>query len=92
MALTPRQFGQLSNRHRQDREHSEFMQAQIVSWIASTGFKSPKDPVTPRDFMPSLFGKQDKAATAKTVKVRGRRRKTIAIEARATMAHFMRGQ
>jgi hypothetical protein len=87
-ALTPKQFGHLSNRHKYQVEHEEFLFGQLTSWVASTGFKSPKDPTTAKDFMPSMFGRDDKPA--QVIKLKRRKRSTIAMEARATMAHFMR--
>jgi hypothetical protein len=67
------------------------MPAQITSWIANTGFRSPKEAVTPRDFMPSMFGQQNE--TAKPVKLKHRkRRQVIATEIRDVMANWLKGQ
>lgn len=87
-ALTPRQFGHLSNRHRYQVEHKEFLFGQLTSWVASTGFKSPKEPTTARDFMPSMFGRLEKVKP-EAVKLKRRKRSSVAFELRTTMGHFM---
>jgi hypothetical protein len=87
-ALTPRQFRHLSQRHRLEREHAEFMFAQITSWIANTGFRSPKNAVMPRDFMPSMFGQHNEK---KPVKLKRRKRQVIATEIRDVMANWLKG-
>lgn len=62
------------------------MFGQLTSWVANTGFKSTKEPTKPRDFMPSMYGREDKSA--KPVKVKRRRRKAIAFECRTIMNIF----
>jgi hypothetical protein len=68
------------------------MLGQLTAMVANCGFKSPKDQVAARDFMPSMFGREAKPEKTQVVKLKRRKRSTIAMEARATMAHFMRGQ
>lgn len=89
-SMTPRQFGHLSKRQRYLVEHQEFLFGQLTSWVAATGFKSPKEATTARDFMPSLFNHDD-PKRAEVVKLRRRKRSTIAFEIQTTMAHFLRG-
>jgi hypothetical protein len=84
-ALTPRQFNHLSRRHKDEREHQEFLFGQLTSWVANTGFRSTKRPTKPRDFMPSMYGPEDKL---QKVKLKRRKRKDIAFEARTVMNIF----
>lgn len=87
-SLTPRQFGHLCNRARYLVEHQEFLFGQLTSWVASTGFKTPQEPTTARDFMPSMFGQNKQA---KPVKRKKRKRSAIATEIRNVMDVFRRG-
>ena len=84
-ALTPRQFHAMADRHQQGREHQELLFAQLTSWVAYTGFKSTKERIPERQFMPSQWG----SAAPKRRKKRRRSRAAIADEIRATMANFL---
>src|ERR1019366_5506118 len=69
-SLTPRQLNALF-RHRErqrdyDREHTEYMAAQIVAMVANTGFRSFEKAREPREFMPSAWGKTTQKTTMST--------------------------
>ena len=71
--MTPRQLNALF-RHRErqrdyEREHSEYMAAQIVAMVANTGFRAFEKAREPREFMPSEWIK----ASPKTTKSTARR-------------------
>lgn len=57
-ALTPRQYHALMQRRERETEHAEFMAAQIAAQVVNFSMCHPKDPVRPRDFMPSQAGKE----------------------------------
>lgn len=61
------------------------MLGQLTSWVANTGFRSTKEPTNPRDFMPCMYGREDKA---QKVRAKRRSRKSIAFEARTIMNVF----
>lgn len=56
-ALTPRQFDALLKRKKVETVASEFLLAQLTSWVANTGFRSTEKPTKPSDFMPSEWQK-----------------------------------
>jgi hypothetical protein len=62
--LTPRQFDALLKRHRYRVESTEFLFAQLTSWIANTGFRSTEKPTADFDFMPSQWMKKAKKKAA----------------------------
>lgn len=64
------------------------MLAQIAQYVINCGFRSFKDPVNALALMPSMAGRDEKPGKSKVVR---RKRSLIAMEARATMAHFLRG-
>jgi hypothetical protein len=75
---------------RREREtlQQEFLLGQLTAIVANFSMCRPKEPFSPRDFMPSEFGKVTSPS-----KTRKRRKRTvIANELRLTMAHFMRTQ
>lgn len=59
MALTPREFMWLRNRHEAEREYQESLMAIPVSTLANHSFNTPKKAYVPQDFMPiKLAAKQ----------------------------------
>jgi hypothetical protein len=87
-ALTPRWFDALCRRHEQMTEDSEFMIAQLTSCVVNFSMGAPKEPVHPRDLMPSQI-RRTVSDPAISQKHKRRKRIDIAEEARKTMEHFM---
>lgn len=79
--MTPRQFDYLLKRFRNRRdaatEHTEYMFAQLTSWVANTGFRSTEKPTQVKDFMPSQWGKTTKPSPPKTLRMTKKRRTAV---------------
>jgi hypothetical protein len=83
-ALTPRQFDALAKRHERRMEHDEFMLAQLTSCLVNFSMCRPKESVTPKDFMPSQFGKP--GPKQKKIRLTKARRKAVSDTLSAGMA------
>lgn len=81
---TPRQIDALIRRHERKIQGVEFLSAQTNTCIVNFSMARPKEPVEPRDFMPSEWAKKAPA------KYKRRKREVIAMELRANMEAFMR--
>lgn len=57
--MTPLQFSHLLKRHRLHTENQEFLFAQVISNTVNTSMCRPKDPVSPKQFMRSQWGKKE---------------------------------
>jgi hypothetical protein len=75
-ALTPRQFDALLKRKKVETVASEFLLAQLTSWVANSGFRSTVKPTKPQDFMPSEW--QKTPTNPKRPRMTKKRREAIA--------------
>ena len=94
-SITPRQFDALLKRHRYKVESTEFMFAQLTSWIANTGFRSTEKPTSAFDFMPSQWRKKAKQKAQdpkKPVRMTKKKRQQIAQSLNAVLMHLARKQ
>jgi hypothetical protein len=57
--MTPRQLSALLKRHKREHERQEFLFAQVVSNTVNFSMCRPKQPVTPKQFMPSQWRKKE---------------------------------
>lgn len=85
-SLTLGQLDSLFRRHERAIAQREFLFGQLASAVVNFSMGRPKEPVRPRDFMPSEWVREAIIEKPK----RRRKRQTIAMEVRATMEHFMR--
>ena len=86
--MTPRQFDALLKRHhatkREDAALFELMIAQLTSVVMNTGFRSPKEPVSTREFMPTERAKQaQQSPSPKGKRLTKKRQKELARGIRA---------
>jgi hypothetical protein len=87
-SLTPRQFDSLLKRHRNKVIDTEFLFANLTSWVANTGFRSTEKPTEPKDFMPSEWRKQalkPSPSPNKPVRMTAKRRRALADRLNATL-------
>jgi hypothetical protein len=83
-ALTPRQFDALVKRRERDAQEQEFLTAQLTAAVVNFSMCHPKEPVSPRDFMPSEFGKP--ARKPKRVRITKKLKRELALSVRAGFA------
>jgi len=58
-SLTPRQYHALLDQHEHQRAFHEFLFGQVCSTVANWSMASPKEPLQPRQFMPSEWSKEE---------------------------------
>lgn len=56
-ALTPRQFDALLKRKERETQDTEYLFAQLTAYTVNFSMCHPKEPVAPKDFMPSEWAK-----------------------------------
>lgn len=80
--MTPGEFADLVDLYEQQQKHKddllEFMLAQVTAAVVNCSMARPKEPVSPKDFMPSRRGIEAK-------NIANRSREEIEAEIRATM-------
>lgn len=57
--MTPRQLSALLKRHKREQERQEFLFAQVIANTVNFSMCRPKQPTTPKQFMPSQWGKKE---------------------------------
>lgn len=83
---TPRQLDALIKRHERAKQETEFLFAQLTSCVVNFSMSRPKEPVSPKDLMPSEWSKR----ASKENPQRKRKRQAIADELRANIETFMK--
>jgi hypothetical protein len=93
-AMTPRQLDALLIRHNayraSERDHAEFMLAQLTSAVVNTGFRSPTKPMAPKEFMPSQWETRKRGIQSTSKRMTHKRRKAIAQSIRAMFPDLSR--
>jgi hypothetical protein len=69
-SLTPRKYDALVKRWEREREHSEFMLAQLTSSVINFSTCRPKESVKPQELMPSQWGKTPQPKKVRITKAR----------------------
>ena len=87
-AMTVGQLDALIRRRERDIQEREFLFGQLASCTVNFSMGRPKDPVQPRDFMPSEWRHQKETQAPR----KRRRRQLIATEIRGVMEAFMKGR
>jgi hypothetical protein len=87
--MTPRQLDALVIRHQRKTRAQEFLFGQLTSWVINSSMGRPKEPFSPKDFMPSEW-KALPAPEQPKAKVPKRKRDIIALELRSNMDAYMR--
>lgn len=84
-SLQPRQLDALISRYERDKHGTEFLFAQLGCLVANFSQARPKEPIEPRDLMPSEWAKPKHRTQSRL-----RPRSFIATEIRGVMEGFRR--